>query len=259
MLSCAVAMGSWFDLSGKVALVTGGSRGLGRAIAGALGRAGAAVAISARTRSDLEQAAASLRAEGCRALAVPADVTDEASVRDMVAAVLRDWGRIDILVNNAGIEGSGAVVEMDPGHWDRVLAVNLRGPMLCCKHVGPEMIRRRSGKVINVASVMATRVARYLSPYAASKAALVQFTRALALEWIRYNVQVNALCPGYFRTPMNEEFFASEAGQRVLARLPIGRLGDPCEIEGAAVFLASDATSYVTGTALYVDGGHSLA
>jgi NAD(P)-dependent dehydrogenase (short-subunit alcohol dehydrogenase family) len=186
-------------------------------------------------------------------------VTDEASVREMVAAVLREFGRIDILVNNAGIEGSGAVIEMDPGHWDRVLAVNLRGPMLCCKHVGPEMIRRRSGKVINVASVMATRVSRYLSPYAASKAALVQFTRALALEWIRYNIQVNALCPGYFRTPMNEEFFASEAGQRVISRLPIGRLGEPREIEGAAVFLASDATSYVTGTALYVDGGHSLA
>jgi NAD(P)-dependent dehydrogenase (short-subunit alcohol dehydrogenase family) len=115
------------------------------------------------------------------------------------------------------------------------------------------------GKVINVASVLATRVARYMSPYLASKAALVQLTRATALEWIHHNIQVNALCPGYFLTPMNEDFFASEAGHEFIRKLPIKRVGEPKEIEGAAVFLASDATSYITGTTLYVDGGHSLA
>jgi len=249
----------WFDLTGRIAVVTGGSKGLGRAIAKALARAGADVAITSRTQPDLEVVAAEIRREGRRALAVRADVSGEDSIRSMVEQVVDHFGHIDILVNNAGIEGSGAIVEMDAAHWDNVMQVNLRGPMLCCKYVGPHMIRRRSGKVSNVASVLASRVARYMAPYTASKAAVVQLTRTLALEWIRHNIQVNALCPGYFLTPMNEEFFATNAGRRLMTSLPIGRLGDIHEIEGAAVFLASDATSYITGTALYVDGGHSLA
>jgi NAD(P)-dependent dehydrogenase (short-subunit alcohol dehydrogenase family) len=249
----------WFDLTGRVALVTGASKGLGRAIAEALAAAGADVALVSRTESDLEVVAETIRATGRRARPVTADVAEEDDVRRMVSTVLDHFGHIDILVNNAGIEGQGAVVEMDADRWDRVMRVNVRGPMLCTKHVGPHMIARKRGKVINVASVMATRAARYMSPYLASKAALVQLTRGTALEWIHHNVQVNALCPGYFLTPMNEEFFASEAGHQFVQRLPIKRLGDPKEIEAAAVFLASDATSYITGTTLYVDGGHSLA
>lgn len=249
---------NWFDLTGRVALVTGGSKGLGLTIAGALAAAGADIAIVSRTKADLETAAEELRAHGRRVLPVAADVTEEADVQRMVSESLQHFARIDILVNNAGIEGQGTVLEMPAERWDRVLAVNLRGPMLCCKHVGPHMIERRSGKVINVASVMATRVSRSLASYSASKAGLVQLTRTLALEWIPHNVQVNALCPGYFLTAMNGEFFSSERGKRYIADLPIRRLGDPREIEGAAVFLASDATSYVTGTTLYVDGGHSL-
>lgn len=250
---------NWFDLSGRVALVTGASKGLGKAIATALAEAGADLAIVSRTAADLEAAARELRSNGRRVLPVAADVTQETSVATMTAKVLDHFGRIDILVNNAGIGETKAVVEMDRECWDRVLAVNLSGPMLCCKHVGPHMIRQRSGKVINVASVMATRVARSLAAYAASKAALVQLTRTLALEWIRDGVHVNALCPGYFRTDMNEEFFSSTRGKRFIAELPMGRLGDPRELQGAAVFLASHASSYVTGTTLYVDGGHSLA
>lgn len=249
----------WFDLTGRVALVTGGGKGLGHAMARALAAAGADLAIASRTPSDLERVAEDLGGLGRRVLPVAADVSDEESVRAMVESVLAHFGRIDILVNNAGIEGQGAVIDMDAAAWDRVMHVNLRGPMLCCKHVGPHMLERRRGKVINVASVLATRVARFMSPYLASKAGLVQLTRALALEWIRSNVQVNAVCPGYFLTPMNEEFFRTPAGDKLRSRLPIGRLGDPREIEGAVVFLASDATSYVTGTTLYVDGGHSLA
>ncbi|MCK6553831.1 glucose 1-dehydrogenase [Candidatus Binatia bacterium] len=248
----------WHDLTGRVALITGASKGLGRTIAEALAQAGATVALVSRTRADLEAVADSLAAGGARAIAVSADVTDEASIQDMVAEVLGRCGQIDILVNNAGVGETGAVVDMDTSRWDWIMDINVRGPMLCCKHVGPHMIERCSGKVINVASVMATRVARYMAAYAASKAALVQFTRTLALEWIRHNVQVNALCPGYFLTDMNAEFFASERGRRFVAELPIGRLGDPAELAAAAIFLASDATSYVTGTALYVDGGHSL-
>ncbi len=249
----------WFDLTGRVALVTGGSKGLGRAIAGALAEAGADVAITSRTQADLDRASEELRATGRRVLSVAADVTDEASIHQMVHRVLDHFGEIDILVNNAGIEGSGAIVEMEAAHWDEVIAVNLRGPMLCCKHVGPHMIKRQRGKVINIASVFATRVSRYMAAYAATKAALVQLTRTLALEWMRANVQVNALCPGYFLTPMNEAFFSSDPGRRLIDRLPIQRLGRPEELEGAAVFLASDATSYMTGAVLYIDGGHSLA
>ena len=249
----------WFDLSGRVALVTGGSRGLGRAMADALARAGADLVITSRTQADLDRAAEELRRHGQRVLPVPSDVTDELSIRDLVEQALDRFGQIDILVNNAGVGETQSVVDMDPAYWDRIMHINVRGPMLCCKHVGPHMIRRQSGKVINVASVMATRVARYMSPYCASKAAIVQFTRALALEWIRHNIQVNALCPGYFLTDMNSEFFASERGKRFVADLPIGRLGEPRELDGALVFLAGDATSYVTGTTLYVDGGHSLA
>ena len=250
---------TWFDLTGKCAIVTGGSKGLGRVIAAALAQAGADVAIVSRTADELARAAAELRAHGHRVLAVPADITDEASIERMVGQVIEQFGQIDVFVNNAGIGDTAAVVDMDAAHWDQVMNVNLRGPMLCCKHVGPHMISRGRGKVINVGSVMATRVARYMSPYCASKAALVQFTRTLALEWMRHNIQVNALCPGYFLTDMNTEFFGSERGKQFIAALPIGRLGESHELEGAAVFLASDATSYITGTTLYVDGGHSLA
>ena len=252
-------MSNWFDLTGRTALVTGGSKGLGLAMARALAVAGADVAIASRTRADLDAAAAELAATRRRILPVPADVADEDSIGAMVRTVLAELGRIDVLVNSAGIEGQGAVVDMPADHWDRVLDVNLRGPMLCCKHVGPHMIERRKGKVINVASVLATRVSRYLSPYSASKGGLVQLTRSLALEWIRHGIQVNALCPGYFLTPMNEEFFSTDEGRQLVDKLPIRRLGDPREIEGAAVFLASDASSFVTGATLYVDGGHSLA
>lgn len=250
---------TWFDLHGRVALVTGGSKGLGRVMAVALARAGADVAVASRTQSDLDVVAAELRRFGVRALAVAADVTSEASVAAMVRRVLAEFGRVDILVNNAGVGSTVAVTEMDPAYWDSVMSINVRAPMLCCKHVGPHMFERRSGKVINVASVMSTRVARYMSAYCASKAALLHFTRTLALEWVRHGIQVNALCPGYFLTDMNREFFASERGKAFAADLPAGRLGRGEELEGAVVFLASEASSYVTGSALYIDGGHSLA
>lgn len=250
---------SWFDLRGRIALVTGGSKGLGRVMAMALARAGADIAVTSRTQAELDAVATEIRRMNRRALAVASDVGDEESVRALVEHVIAHFDQIDILVNNAGVGDTSAVVDMDLGHWEHVMGVNLSGPMLCCKHVGPHMIRRRSGKVINVASVLASRVARYMSAYAASKAALVQFTRTLALEWIRHDVQVNALCPGYFLTDMNAEFFASQKGRDFIAQLPIHRLGETRELEGAVVFLASAASSYVTGATLYVDGGHSLA
>ena len=190
---------------------------------------------------------------------VPTDVSSYAEVDALVQRTIRELGRLDIVVNNSGVAKVAPLVEMTPEDWRFMLDVNLTGVFNGCRAAGPHLITQKSGKVINVASVLAARVARYMAPYTASKAALVQLTRTLALEWIRYNIQVNALCPGYFLTPMNEEFFSTDAGRRLVTSLPIGRLGDVHEIEGAAVFLASDATSYITGTTLYVDGGHSLA
>lgn len=247
-----------FDLSGKVALVTGAGKGLGRAIAHALAGAGADVALLARTAADLERVAEEVRARGRRALVCPADVTRRAEVEAAVERVVAEWASLDILVNNAGIGGTTPVLELDEDIWNRFLAVNLTGPVFCAQAAGREMVKRRRGKIINVASVLAHTAARYMAAYAATKAALVQFTRILALEWSRHNIQVNALCPGYFLTPMNEEFFATDAGRRLIESMPMKRIGAPEEIGGAVVFLASDAASYVTGATLYVDGGQSL-
>ena len=246
----------WFDLSGKVAVVTGGSKGLGRAIAAGLARAGADVVITSRTPADLEMVAVELRQHGHQVLSLRSDMSDEGSIRIMVQEVVDHFGHIDILVNNAGIEGVGAIVEMDAEYWDHVLDVNLRGPMLCCKYVGPHMIDRRRGKVINVASVLASRVARYMGAYAASKAAVVQLTRTLALEWMRHNIQVNAIAPGWFPTHMSG-WIIEHRKDSLLAKIPLGRFGGDHDLKGAAVFLASDASAYVTGHVLVVDGGQT--
>ncbi len=250
---------NWFDLSGRVALVTGASRGIGKTIALALARAGADVAVCSRSASDLNAVAQGIQVLGRRAVAIPADVTREDEVGRLVQETLAAMGHVDILVNNAGVGTSRPLLELDPQDWQQVMSANVLGPMLCCKHLGPHMIERRKGKVLNVASVLATRPARYMSLYSASKAALVQFTRVLALEWVRFNVQVNAICPGYFLTDMNREFFSTERGQRFIRELPMRRLGELTELEGAAIFLASDASSYITGTCLYVDGGYGLS
>lgn len=248
----------WFDLSGRIALVTGAGKGLGRTMARALATAGADVALVSRTLADLDGVAVEIESLGRRAFVVPGDVADEAQIESVIRDTIDHFGAIDILVNNAGIEGTNAVTEIDADEWDRVMAVNLRGPMLCCKHVGPHMAARGRGKVINVASVLASKAQRSMATYAATKAGLVQFTKVTALEWIAHNVQVNAICPGYFVTPMNEQFLGSAAGEKFISRLPARRVAQPDEIEGATVFLASDATRYITGTTLYVDGGHSL-
>ncbi len=248
------------DLDGTVALVTGASRGLGRAIALALAEAGADLGLAGRSAPDLERTAEDVTKCGVRAEIFRTEMREPRDIEALAAAALRAFGRIDVLVNNAGISGADKpFLDLAPADWDEVLAVNLRGPALCAQAVARTMVERRRGRIINIASVAATRAVSRLGPYCATKAGLVQLTRVMALELARYNIQVNAVCPGYFATPMNEAFFASPAGREVIQRtIPMRRLGNPAELGPTLVFLASEASSFMTGSAVVVDGGQTL-
>jgi NAD(P)-dependent dehydrogenase (short-subunit alcohol dehydrogenase family) len=248
------------DLSGTVALVTGASRGLGRAIALALAEAGADLALTGRTVEDLEWTAVEAGKHGVRADVIRADLREPTEIEALVAGAIAAFGRIDVLVNNAGISGPDkSFLDLAPEDWDDVLAVNLRGPALCAQAVARTMVERRRGRIINVASIMGLKPISRLVPYCASKAGLIHLTRAMALELARYNVQVNAVCPGYFHTPMNEDLFATPKGQEIIQRsIPMRRLGDPVELAPTVVFLASEASSFMTGSVIVVDGGHML-
>ena len=196
---------------------------------------------------------------GVRVETVRADLREPAAIEALVAGALTAFGRIDVLVNNAGIAGAERpFLALGPADWDAVLAVDLRAPALCARAVGRAMVARRRGRIINVASIGATVPAARLAPYCASKAGLVQLTRVMALELARHHVQVTCVYPGYFATPMNAAFFATAAGQAVIARaIPMCRPGDPAEFGPTIVFLASDASSFMTGSVLTVDGGQA--
>ncbi|MEK7444055.1 MAG: SDR family NAD(P)-dependent oxidoreductase [candidate division NC10 bacterium] len=253
-------MATTMDLKGTVALVTGASRGLGRAMALALAEAGSDVALAARNEADLERTAADARRHGVRAEIFRADMREPQAIEAMVAAAESAFGRIDVLVNNAGISGAEKrFVDLTAEDWDEVLAVDLRAPALCARAVARGMIERKRGRIVNVASIGGLGPVARLGPYCASKAGLIQLTKVMALELARHNVQVNALCPGYFATPMNETFFASAAGQEVIKRsIPLRRLGDPVELGPTIVYLASEASRFMTGSVLVIDGGQLL-
>jgi len=249
-----------FDLSGRVALVTGGSRGLGREIAEGLGEAGAAVAITARREEWLREAEDALRAAGIDCLAAACDVGRVDAVRALVRDVLARFGRIDILVNNAGATWGAPAVEMALDRWQQVVETNLTGTFLVTQAVAPAMIKRRSGKIVNVASIAgligtAPEVLDTIG-YSAAKGGIVALTRDLAVKWARHNVHVNAIAPGFFRTRMTASLLEQNQA-RVEAEIPLGRIGRPGELKGVAVFLASAASDYVTGQILPVDGGRT--
>ncbi len=249
-----------FDLTGRVALVTGGGSGLGLAIAHGLAAAGARVVINGRNRAKLDAALAGLVAAGHAASAAAFDVTDEEAVNSGVAGVVRAYGAIDILINNAGVNQRKPFDEYTAAEWRALQASNFDGPFLVTRAVLPAMKARRRGKIINVCSLASDLGRPNIVAYAASKGGLKMMTRALAVEVAPFNVQVNGISPGFFKTEMNAPLIANaEFSAWVGKRTPAGRWGEPPEIAGAAVFLASDAASYVTGHLLQVDGGFAAA
>lgn len=248
-----------FDLTGKTVLVTGASRGIGRAIAQGLAGAGADVALAARGEDTLSAVRGEVEARGRKAVVLPTDVTDPAAVRRMVDDAVADLGHLDVLVNNAG--GTSFMVpftELRFAGWEKAMRLNVDSIVHACQAIGPHLLERRSGSVINVASVAGLGGTPALAPYGASKAAVISLTRSLAMEWGHAGVRVNALCPGWTATDLNRVLWENETtSAAMMARVPLGRWGRAEEMVGPALFLASDASSYVTGHALVVDGGIS--
>ena len=243
------------NLEGRVALVTGASGGIGRVIARRLGAAGARVVLNYRTGSEAAaQAADAIRAAGGEAVSIPADVCDADAVEAMVSQVVERWDGIDILVNNAGVTRDRLLLRMTPKEWDEVISVNLRGCFLCTKSVLPHMMRRRRGRIVSISSVVGTSGNPGQANYAASKAGIIGFTKAMAREVASRNITVNALAPGYITTAMVEQL-SEEVRKAILGRIPMSRFGTPEDVAEAVVFLCGDGAAYITGQVLGIDGG----
>src|ERR1700748_1732471 len=249
-----------FDLTGKVAIVTGGNGGIGLGMARGLAEAGASVAIVGRNEAKSNGAAAELRQNGARAISVVADVTDTSAVAEMVARTVRELGRIDILVNNAGINIRKAPHALDLAEWDSVIKTNLTSAFLCSQAAYPAMKAAGGGKIINIGSMMSIFGASFAPAYAASKGGIVQFTRSCAVAWAADNIQANAVLPGWIDTDLTKRAREQIDGlhDRVLARTPAARWGAIDDFAGITVFLSSSASDFVTGTAIPVDGGFSI-
>ena len=249
-----------FNLSGKVALVTGASSGLGARFAKVLAEAGATVALAARRVERLKELRAEITAEGGEAHVYQLDVTAVGSIRACVGQVESELKQIDILVNNSGVSVQGRALEVSEDEYDRIMATNTKGAFFMAQQVAKVMIARKSaGRIINIASVAATRVVPQLAVYAMSKAAVVHMTRVMAVEWGRYGINVNAMCPGYIETELNAAYFATEGGQKLVNLLPRRRVGKPEDLDGLLLLLAADTSGFINGASVAADDGMAAA
>ena len=244
-------------LRDKVTLITGGGRGLGRAIGLAFAREGADVVISDVDMPAAQKVAGEVKALSRRSLAIKADVSGKKEVEVMINKVILEFGTIDILVNNAGVSLVVASEKLEEEEWDKAIDINLKGVFLCSQTVGKEMIERKAGKIINISSIAGVVGLPERVAYGSAKAGVIMLTKVLACEWARYNINVNAIAPGYIRTDMSEDLIKKGLYGAVAGRSPMGKFGRPEDIANAAIFLASDESGYITGHTLVVDGGWS--
>ncbi len=252
-------MGIKADLEGKTALVTGGTRGIGRAISLELARSGANVAVASRTQKDLKLIQEEIEGIGALSYAAPCDISSLAEIQKMVEDVYAWQGRIDLLVNCAGINLPLPALEVTEEIWDKTLDINLKGVFFCSQAVAKKMISHKGGNIINITSQLSFIVYEGRAAYCASKSGLTQISKVLALEWAPYNIRVNCVAPTFTRTPMTEAVFSNpEAYKKVVSRIPLGRAGKPEDYTGAVLYLASDSAGLVTGTTILVDGGWTL-
>jgi 2-deoxy-D-gluconate 3-dehydrogenase len=260
-----MATAELFDLSGRISIVTGGNGGIGRAIALGLARAGAAVAVLARNEEKNQRVIGEFKALGVRALAVKVDVTERGQLQPALEKVEETLGPVSILVNNAGISVVAGVLDQTPEDWDNVIETNLNACFLLSKLAAQSMIKRREGKIINIASMYSFFGSGFIPSYSAAKGALVQLTKSMAIELAPFNIQVNAIAPGWIETDLTAPLTTAASGsppelfyQEIIRRTPAGRFGNPDECAGTAVFLASRASDFVTGATICVDGGYSI-
>ena len=244
------------SLNGKVGIVTGASKGLGRSMALGLAEAGADLALVSRGMPDLMKIADEVKKLGRKVLPISADVSDLKQIDEVIEKVLAEFGKIDILVNNAGTTVRLNIEDFTEEAWDTVMDLNIKGAFFCAQAVGKVMIKQGKGKIINTASLLSAIGGPKTVAYAAAKGGIAQITKCMAVEWSKYNINVNAIAPGYFRTPLTQPLQDDpERSAKILSRIPMQRWGDPDDLKGVVVFLASEASDYVTGQVIFVDGG----